>query len=134
MWELKRRDGETPGHRIRPDSQLAAESNDDSDLTPYSYCIASRLITSGRLSVSVNVSAHVGIPAHFSYLCICVEGCFSVPRLHVIQNLVIQCYWKWEERANPSYGIDVKQDKVDPYATEAAFDSLSITPLRGRLG
>lgn len=129
LWELRRRDCATPSYWIRPASQLAATSNNDSDLTSYSYCIASRLITEGSLCTSVNVSVRVCFPVavHFRYLCICVEDCFSVRG--VIYNLQ-SCCQKMRKRANPSNRIDVKQDKVDPYVTKAtSFDSLSVTPL-----
>lgn len=121
LWKLKRRDCETPSHWIHPGSQLAAKSNNYSDLTPYSYCIASRL-TTDSLCASMNVSVCVCflVGLHARYLCIWIEGCFSMLGVHVIHNLAIQSYCqKMRKRANPGYGIDVKQDRVDPCVTEA---------------
>lgn len=52
---------------LQPDSQLAVKSNNDSDLTPCSYCIASRLVAECSLCASVNVCASVCFPVgmHF---------------------------------------------------------------------
>lgn len=131
---MRRRDCETPSHWIHPASQRAAKSNNDSDLTSHSYSIASRLITAGSLCASVNVSVCVSALRRECTLDTFVsasEDCFSVPGVCASHNFAIQSYCqKKRKRANPSYGIDVKQAMVDPYGTKAtSFDSLSITPL-----
>lgn len=44
LWELKRKNWETPRHQIGPARQLAAKSNNYTDLTPYFYSTVSRLL------------------------------------------------------------------------------------------
>ena len=44
LWELKRKNCETPRHQIGPARHLAAKSNNYTDLTPYFYSTVSRLL------------------------------------------------------------------------------------------
>lgn len=63
----------SPRLSARPPSYRAVNSNNDSDLSPHSYYIASGVITAASLWLCVCVL--VGM--HLTYVGVSVGGCFS---------------------------------------------------------
>lgn len=118
LWELRRRDCESPSHWICPASQLAVKSNNDCDLTP--TLIASGLITAGSLCASANVCVSV---------CVCVLSSGNTPEIPFVFVLKVvsvcwKCMWSTILSSNPTVR---KWEKEQIQAMELMYSKTRLT-------